>query len=126
MRGIEDQVNAAGAKLVVVGNGQPEQAEWFAEDTGFDGELYTDPTLETYNLLGMKSGMLTALNPVSTLRGMRAFAAGFRQTKTMGHALQQGGVIIVRPDGSIPYRYLSDSAGDHPDPQEILAVLRST
>jgi hypothetical protein len=33
-------------------------------------------------------------------------------------------VLVVRPDGSIPYRYISDSAGDHPDPQDILAALR--
>jgi hypothetical protein len=124
LRAIEDEIAESGAKLVVIGNGQPEQAVWFSEDTGFEGELYTDPSLKTYRLLGMKSGMLTALNPMSTIRGMKAFSEGFRQTRTMGHAFQQGGVLIVRPDGSIPYRYISDSAGDHPDPQDILAALR--
>jgi hypothetical protein len=123
LRGIEDQVKQAGAKLVVIGNGQPEQATWFAEDTGFTGELYTDPSLKTYKLLGMKSGLLSSLNPAVMSRGMKARSEGFRQTRTMGHAFQQGGVIIVRPDGSIPYRYISDSAGDHPDPAEILTAL---
>ena len=125
MRAVEDQVNEAGAKLVVIGNGLPEQAAWFAEDTGFDGEIYTDPSLETYRLLGMKSGMMITLNPVVMMRGMRARSEGFRQTKTMGHPFQQGGVIIVRPDGAIPYRYISESAGDHPDPAEIVTALRT-
>lgn len=125
MRGIEDQVREEGAKLVVIGNGQPEQAVWFSEDTGFTGELYTDPSLQTYKLLGMKSGLLSSLNPAVFSRGMKARSEGFRQTKTMGHAFQQGGVLIVKPDGSIPYRYISDSAGDHPEPDDILAALQT-
>ncbi|MEX2238809.1 MAG: peroxiredoxin-like family protein [Dehalococcoidia bacterium] len=125
LRAIEPQIEKEGAQLVVVGNGSAEQATWFREDTGFDGELYTDPSLETYKLLGMRSGVATTLGPAVMMRGLRTMRAGFRQTTTMGHAFQQGGVLIVMPDGSIPYRYISGSAGDHPDPRDILSALRA-
>jgi hypothetical protein len=50
---------------------------------------------------------------------------GFRQTKTQGTALQNGGVFVIAPSGEMPYRYISDFAGDHPDPEKPVAALEA-
>jgi AhpC/TSA antioxidant enzyme len=56
------------AKVLValVGSGTVEQANAFAEETGFDkGMLYTDPQLLTYTALGFARGVQSVLNRTS-------------------------------------------------------------
>jgi hypothetical protein len=43
---------------------------------------------------------------------------------TKGHAAQLGGVLIVAPDGSVPYAHLADDAGDNPPNDEVLTAAR--
>ncbi len=42
----------------------------------------------------------------------------------MGSSLQQGGLALVKPDGSVPYLYRSREAGDHPTSAEVLASVK--
>lgn len=35
----------------------------------------------------------------------------------------KGGVLIIMPDGSIPYSFLASASGDHPKLQDILEAL---
>ena len=45
--------------------------------------------------------------------------SGFRD------AWQLGGVVAVKPDGTVAYRYASKHPGDHPDPKDV-KVPRAT
>ena len=47
------------------------------------------------------------------------------QGRIVGHAAQLGGVLIVKPDGSIPYAHLSEDASDNPPNDEVLAAARA-
>jgi peroxiredoxin len=123
LRDYVGRIRDAGAELVVVGNGNPQQAAWFQEDTGIETPLYTDPSLKVYDAVEAKRGLLTSLNPATIVASLRARRAGFKQSKTMGAAFQQGGVFVITPGGEMPYRYVSKSAGDHPDPTEPLSAL---
>ena len=49
---------------------------------------------------------------------------GFTQPGVHGDAFQLGGVILRMPDGSIPYRYASTFAGDHPPIAELKEVVK--
>ena len=40
-----ESIRRAGAELVVIGNGAPHFIAGFREITGYDGPLYTDPSL---------------------------------------------------------------------------------
>lgn len=124
LRDYVPRIHEAGAELVVVGNGSPEHARWFIEDTGVDVPLYTDPTLKVYEAADARSGLLTSLNPGAIIAAVRTMLAGFRQSKTMGHGFQQGGVLVITSDGDVPYHYVSRHAGDHPDPEEIITALQ--
>lgn len=125
MRDVRQRINNAGAEVVIVGRGSPQQAASFVYDFEIPMPVYSDPSLAVYQALGAKRGWWSTLNPRVLLNGARATRGGFRQTKRRGVPNQQGGVFVIRPDGSIPYAYLSNEAGDHPAPADVAAAVES-
>jgi hypothetical protein len=117
------KIHAAGAELVVIGNGTPQQAGWFAEDVGLPTPVLTDPTLEVYRAVDAKRGLLGVLDPRMFLRAFAALGGGFRQSGVQGDATQLGGVFVVGEGGTALYAYRSRFAGDYPDPEAYLEAL---
>jgi hypothetical protein len=107
-------------ELVVIGNGPEKFIEDFRKATRYKGALYTDPSLETYKILGFESSVtsLIGLNPLKA--GIRALGTGYLQKGIQGSPLQQGGVLVVGPGNVVHYAYRSRKAGDHPSVEEIL------
>src|SRR4029078_184836 len=90
----------------------PNFAKGFAERMGGDIPIFSDPERVTYQALEMHRGACTFLHPGVILRGATAIFR-YRQRRTMGDNTQQGGTIVVRPGGAMPYKFLSRYAGDH-------------
>ena len=88
------RIEAAGATLQVIGNGAPMFMAGFRETTGYDGGLYTDPSLAVYQALELRRGWATILAPRAAKNAARALAGGFRQGRTQGDATQQGGETL--------------------------------
>jgi hypothetical protein len=120
-----DEIHAAGAELYVIGNGSPSFIDGFREATGWDGALYTDPSLEVYKAAGLKRGVLKTFHPRSAIAALGALKDGFRQGRTQGDEWQQGGVLIVAPGGDVLWSHVSDHAGDNAGANEIIAALRT-
>ena len=120
-----DALRAAGAELYEFGNGSPSFIDGFRETTGYDGPLYTDPSLAVYQAAGLKRGVATVLSPRAALAGISALRHGFRQGKTQGDAWQQGGVVVIEPGGDVVWTHVSDYAGDNAAPDEILRQLQA-
>ena len=59
-------------KLYVIGNGSPSFMDGFRETTGYQGPLFTDPSLEVYQAAGLKRGVATVLSPRAALAGLSA------------------------------------------------------
>ena len=96
-------------------------------DTGpNEPRIFSDPRREAYEAAGLKHGIFKTLNPTSMRRGMKARSEGFRQRKTMGDPFQQGGVLVVAPNGQVIYSYASNEAGDHPPIADVLGSLRKS
>jgi len=108
-------------QLVVIGNGMPNFIKAFREDTGYQGKLYTDPSLNTYKALNLKRSLGSLFGLKSVKEGLRAAASGYLQTEIQGDALQQGGAVIVGPGDVLHYVYRNSEAGDHAPVQEMLA-----
>ncbi len=140
-----DRLHAHGAELVVIGNGTPHFARAFREDIHLDTPLYVDTSCASYRALGMKRGLARTLGSWRTWVNLfRALRDGVREKRVtvilrwwrlsvpvlipgaQGDAWQLGGVLVVLPDGRIPYRYLSTIAGDHPQTTEVLAALAAS
>lgn len=123
MRGEIQNIRAKGAELVVVGNGQPWQAAAFREEMALDAPLFVDPALAAYRAAGLKRGASSVLGFSAARAAVRALRGGHRQKGVQGDAWQLGGVFVIRPDGSVPYAYVSRAAGDHAPPAAVLAAL---
>ena len=125
LRGYVERIRAQGAELVVIGNGNAAQARAFRDAEQVTFPLYTDPSLTSYRAAGLKRSLGSVLSPKVWLHGLSATVAGHRQSATQGDALQQGGVFVFDVGGVELYRYVSQEAGDHPDPDAILAALKT-
>ena len=112
-----------GAALVVVGLGRPEDLRGFREVTGYAGPLYADPSLATFRAAGLASGWGRTFHPRSFLKGLRAFAAGFRQGARRGDPVQQGGIFVLGPGDRVTYEWRDRFAGDHAPMPAVLSAL---
>jgi len=124
LRPVWAKIQAAGVQPVVIGNGTPLMAEAFADETGLEVPLYTNPGREVYAALGAKRpGASAFLNPRLYWNGLRATLRGFFPKPPKGDPAQLGGVFLVHPGGDMPYAYRSDLAGDHPSAAELLRAV---
>jgi AhpC/TSA antioxidant enzyme len=119
------RIRHSGAELVVIGHGSVEEARAFRDEQKLACPLLTDPSRQSYCALEMRHGLSTVLSPRVLVRGLKAWRAGFRQTRFAGDPLQQGGVLIIAPGGAERFRFISHEAGDHPSPLRILSVLEA-
>lgn len=118
-----DEIRAADAQLVAIGNGHERWARAFIEEEGVDFPVYVDPSRASYEHFGMKRGMSEVFGPKSVKHSMRAMSQGHFQTKTRGDAFQNGGVVVIDDEGEIVYRHVEDEAGDLADLDEVIAAL---
>ncbi len=118
-----DRFRAAGLSLNVIGNGAPMFIAGFRETTGYDGPLYTDPSLAVYRAAELRSGLRTVLTPAAVSRTVGAFRRGFRQGKIEGSALQQGGALVIGRDGQVLWQHISSGPGDNATAAELVASL---
>jgi hypothetical protein len=125
LSGIQGELNRLGVGLVVVGSGNAAQARDFLADRRLVLPLYVDPGLQAFRALGLRRGVAATLNLSAIKHGARAMAGGFTQGAVAGDPWQQGGVFLVMPDGTMPYAYRSEAAGDHPDTGDILQAARA-
>jgi hypothetical protein len=122
-----EDFEAAGVRLAVVGQGRPEHARHFMESQKVDLPMYVSEDRAAHKAAGTKIATLAELiGPMSLLRGIRTSASEkVVQGRPIGHPAQLGGVLIVRPDGSIPYVHLADDASDNPPNSEVLEAARA-
>jgi peroxiredoxin len=117
----------AGAQLVLIGQGTPEDAARFRRRLGIDLKVLADADRVTYLWAGTKLATLDELiSPVVIVRAVLAMA---RNRVVIGHntadEAQLGGSIFVLPDGSIPFSHISRDAADMAPPNELLAVVEA-
>jgi hypothetical protein len=118
-----DRIRSRGAELIVMGHGSIEDARAFRDEQQLAVPILTDPSREAYCALDMRRGLASVLAPAVLARGLTARVAGFRQSRVAGDVLQQGGVVVIAPGGVERFRFISQEAGDHPSPVQILAAL---
>lgn len=123
-RSRQDELKQLGVTLAFIGSGTPAMAEDFKASLGLDAPVFTDPARRTYAQLGFRRGVLSTLSPSVLASAFRAWRAGFRQQKTQGDPVQQGGVLVLRQGGQAEYAFASEAAGHHPPVDEVLAAAR--
>jgi peroxiredoxin len=125
LRGILPAIHDAGAQLVIVGNGTPEMARAFVEEMGLTTPVYTDPSRRSYELAGLKRGVLATLSPRGIAHARRAKKGGFKQTAVRGDPWQLGGVLVVEAGGRIAYAHREREAGDLAPVDDVRAAAQA-
>jgi|SRR5678815_1247671 len=119
-----DLIRGAGAELYVIGNGSPSFIAGFRDETGWDGAIYTDPSLAVYKAAELKRGVVATLDPRGIATSIKTLARGFRQGRTQGDTWQQGGVLVIAPGGEVRWHHASDRPGDNASAEQIAAALK--
>ena len=108
--------------MVLIGNGQACYIKPFKKDTGYDGQVFTDPSLKTYTLLNFKKGLTSLFGLKSMTAGLRAATTGYAKVRIQGSTNQQGGVVIIGPEDIVYYLYRNKEMGDFFSIDDILKV----
>ena len=119
-----EEFRKLGVRPVVVGHSSLRYAKAFVEETGIELPVYVDEKRVVYQALEFKRPLLGFLNPKVFQRAAEARKEGFSQPGVFGDAFQLGGVVLLMPDGSMPYRYASQFAGDHPKLEDLKSEVR--
>lgn len=128
------QFEEADVELAAIGFGTPEEAREFLSRQNVDLRLLVDPDRKVYELAGAKVATLNeVIGPRQIWRGLVATITSrlkqgsivVHQGRILGHAAQLGGVLLIAPDGSVRYAYLSEESGDNPPAREVLAAARA-
>lgn len=123
LHGHLEEVEARGARLHLIGNGAPNFIEGFREVTGYTGSIYTDPSLKAFEVAGLLRSVRSTLGLRSVAAGVGTMAKGGRQGSIQGDRWQQGGALVIDPEGKILYSHRSKAGGDNVGPQELLSAL---
>ena len=109
----------------MVGNGSVDALGGFESRYPDSVTFLTDPELEAYNALSLVHGMggFAGLHMVKS--GLRAWKKGYRQGRTQGDPLQQGGVFVIARGGEALFEQRSQTAGDHADVGEVLEAVKA-
>jgi hypothetical protein len=113
-----------GVRVAVVGHSSLRYAKAFVDETKIEVPVYVDEKRVVYKALEFKRPLLSFLTPKVFKRAAEARKEGFTQPGVHGDAFQLGGVVLLMPDGSMPYKYSSQFAGDHPKIEDLKAEVK--
>ena len=122
------EFDAAGVRVVLVGQATPRQAAHFRRRLDIDLPVLADESRESYKAAGAKvatAGEL--LGPKSVTAGLKATFESrgkVHQGRIIGHPAQLGGAMVIAPDGQVTWSHMAEDASDNASPEEILAAAR--
>ncbi|MFL5822994.1 MAG: AhpC/TSA family protein [Solirubrobacteraceae bacterium] len=118
---------AAGARLVLIGQLTPRHAAHFRRRQEIHLPVLADNDRTSYRAAGAKKGSAGDLfSPGVVAKGiMTSLKTGKTQTRPIGDTAQLGGSMVVAQDGRVAWSHMSKNAGDNAEPDEILAAVKS-
>lgn len=109
----------------MVGPARPEHIADLRKVTSYQGPLYVDPSLRVFKTAGLIRGWASTYHPIAMLKGVLAFARGFRQGARQGDVVQQGGTFVLGPGDRLRYEWRDRFAGDSASLDDVIAALPS-
>jgi peroxiredoxin len=122
------EFEAAGVRVVLVGQGKPRQAAHFRRRMGIDLPVLADESRESYRAAGAKVATAGELvGPKSVTQGLKATFESrgkVHQGRIIGHPAQLGGAMVIAPGGEVTWSHMAEDASDNASPEDILAAAR--
>ena len=127
LHGARGEFEAAGARLVLIGQLTPRHAAHFRRREQIDLPILADEKRQSYKAAGAKVATMGELLGPKVMAKGAAATAKYRvvQGRTIGHPAQLGGAMVIAPGGEVVWSHMSDDASDNATPEEILEAVRS-
>jgi AhpC/TSA antioxidant enzyme len=121
-----EQVEAAGGRIVLIGQVTPRHAAHFRRRQGIELPVLADQQRASYKAAGAKMATMgELLGPSVVAKGfMTTVRTGRLQTKTVGHPAQLGGAMVIAPDGRTVFSRMSQDASDNAEAEAIVAAIK--
>jgi hypothetical protein len=123
--GARERFEAAGLRLVLIGQATPRQAAHFRRRRGISLPVLADEKRVSYKAVGAKKGSVPELlGPKVVAKGAMITArTGMVQGRTIGSASQLGGAMVIGPDGSVLWERMARDAADNASAGDLLAAV---
>lgn len=120
-----DQFEAAGVRLVLIGQATPRHAAHFRRRMGLEAPVLADEQRVSYKAIGARKGSIGELvGPRMLAKGAVTSARhGVVQGRTIGHPAQLGGALVITPSNEVVFEHLAQDAGDNVSVEELLAAV---
>jgi len=124
LRRNQEKIEAAGARVVLVGMANPRETEAFCQRFQIPFPILCDPDLKLYHAYGLKkAGVLSLFSPFTALKGLSAMSQGHLMGIPEGDIKQLGGVFVIDTTGHIRQAYDTLDLTAFPDVKDILAGI---
>ncbi len=110
----------------MVAPAKPEHIGPFRQATGYAGALYVDRSGRAFRTAGLVRGWGTTYHLRAVLKGVVAFAKGFRQAGRQGDVVQQGGAFVLGPGDRVHYEWRDRFAGDNANLDAVVGAIPTT
>ncbi len=122
MDGAREKFEAAGVKLVLIGQASPRQAAHFRRTQKLHLPVLADEQRTSYRAAGAKVGSIgDLLGPKVFAKGLATIAStGKMQGRTIGNPAQLGGAAVIGPGDEVIWSRMATDASDNAPPDEIL------
>lgn len=127
------EYRAAGANVVIVGQGEPERATRYAERQKIDVPILVDPERRAYEAYGLLDGTTAQVLFDAPDPFLRCDLAAGLELSASRHGTdralvdspwQMPGEFVVGPDGRIAHAHRFQWCEDYPDPRVHIAAIR--
>jgi peroxiredoxin len=124
LRQIKSRFDKYGAKILLVGSGDLQQAEIFRQTYATEFDVASDNQRLLYQAYRLKrTSLFQMASPSLFLKGLRTIGRGHGLGSAQGDVFQLPGVFIIDTKGMVRYSYHGRDPADRPKPKALLSVL---
>ena len=124
MRQAKKKFDKKGARILLVGMGDREQAETFRKTFAPEFSIVSDPERRLYQAYELKrTGLFQLASPSLLVKGIKVLSSGHGMGSPQGDVWQLPGVFIINTKGYIRFSHHSRDPADHPNSEVLLAAL---
>jgi hypothetical protein len=124
LNGAQEQIEAGGAKLTLIGQATPKHAAHYKRRFAPELDILADEKRESYTAMGFpRAGAIQLVGPKSLAKGIARGASGVGVGRVIGDVQQLGGTAIVLPSGEIVWSHYQQDASDNPSVEELVEAL---
>lgn len=126
MRREKEAIAEAGADVLLVGMGTPDESRAFAEKFDVPFPIVSDPQKDVYRAFDLKRmSPLDFVSPNVFMKGLSAMAQGHHIGLPQGDVRQLPGTFVLSTDGKILFSHYARDPADHLSADALLDALGS-